>query len=136
MTNLRYADDATLLAGTNEDLIERVERVRRASEKAGLYMNVGKTKVMSTGDIGQVTVDRKDIEVVTKFVFMGALITTDGLCEKEVRRRIATGKAAMGGLTSIWKDIGVTNETKVKLVKVLVFPIVSVRSGDLDNEKT
>ena len=124
VTNLRYADDTTLLAGTKEDLTELVERVRRASEKAGLYLNVGKTKVMTTGDIREVTVDGKDIEVVTKFVFLGALITKDGLCEKEVRRRIAMGKAAMGGLTSIWKDRGVTMETKMKLVKVLVFPIV------------
>ena len=124
VTNLRYADDTTLLAGTKEDLTELVERVRRASEKAGLYLNVGKTKVMTTGDIGEVTVDGKDIEVVTKKNFLGALITKDGLCEKEVRRRIAMGKAAMGGLTSIWKDRGVTMETKVKLVKVLGFPIV------------
>ena len=79
---------------------------------------------MTTGDIGEVTVDRKDIEVVTKCVFFGTMITEDGLCEKEVRRRIAMGNAAMGGLTSIWKDRGITLETKVKLVKVLVFPIV------------
>ena len=118
------ADDTTLLAVTKGDLIELVERVRRASEKAGLYLNVGKTKVMTTGDTGEVTKDGKDIEVVTKFVFLGALITKDGLCEKEVRRRIAMRKAAMGGLTSIWKDRGVTMETKVKLMKVLVFPIV------------
>ena len=69
-------------------------------------------------------VDGKDIDAVTKFVFLGALITMDGLCEKEVRRRIAMGKAAMGGLTSIWKDREVTMVTKVKLVTVLVFPIV------------
>ena len=124
VTDLRYADYTTLLAGTKEDLIELVERVRRASEKARLYLNVGKMKVMTTGDIGEVRVDGKDIEVVTKFDFLGALITKDGLCEKEVRRRIAMGKGAMGGLTSIWKDRGVTLETKVKLVKVLVFPIV------------
>ena len=87
MTNLRYADDTTLLAGINEDFIERVESVRRANEKAGLYLNVGETKVMTTGDIGEVTVDGKDIEVVTKFVFMGALITKDDYarrkCEEE-----------------------------------------------------
>ena len=59
-TNLRYADDTTLVAGTKEELIELVERVRRASEKAGLYLNVGKTKMMTTGDIGEVTVDGKD----------------------------------------------------------------------------
>ena len=67
------------------------------------------------------TVDGKDIEVVTKFVFLGALITKDGLSGKEVRRRIAMGKAAMAGLTSMWKDRGVTMET---IVKVLVLPIV------------
>ena len=82
------------------------------------------TAPFTGANIGDVTVDGKDIEVVTKFVFLGALITKDGLCEKEVRRRIAMGKAAMGGLTSIWKDRGVTMETKVKLAKVLVFPIV------------
>ena len=65
VTNLRYADDTTLLAGTKEDLTEIVERVRRANEKAGLYLNVRKTKVMTTGDIGEMTVDGKDIEVVT-----------------------------------------------------------------------
>ena len=96
----------------------------RDSEKAGLYLNVGKTKVMTTGDNGEMTVDGKDIEILTKCVFLGALITKDELCEKGVRRRIAMGKAAMGGLTSIWKDRGVTTETKVELVKVLVFPIV------------
>ncbi len=64
---------------------------------------------------------------------MGALITKDGLCEKEVRKRIVMGRAVMGGLTSIWKDRGVMIETKVKLVKVLVFPIVLFRRGDLDN---
>ena len=80
--------------------------------------------MLTTGDTGEVTVDGKEIEVVTKFVFLGELITEDGLCEKEVRRRIAMGKAAMGGLTSILKDRGVTLETKVKLLKVLVFPIV------------
>ena len=89
VTNLRYADDTTLLAGTKEDLIELVGRDRRASEKAGPYLNVGKTKVMTTGDIGEVTVDGKDIEVVKTFVFLGTLITEDGLCEKEVRRIIA-----------------------------------------------
>ena len=101
-----------------------MERVSRASEKTGLYLNVGKTKVMTTGDIGGVTVDGKDIEVVTKFISLGALITKDGLCGKEVQRRMAIGKFAMGELTSIWKDRGVTMKTKVKLVKVLVFPIV------------
>ena len=124
ITNLRYADDTTLIAGTKEDLTEIMERVRKTSEKAGLYLNVLKTKVMTTGDIGEVAVDGKTVEVVTKFVFLGALITKDGLCDKEIRRRIAMGKAAMGVLTTVWKDRGITLQTKVKLVKALVFPIV------------
>ena len=79
------------------------------------------------------TADGKDVEVVTKFVFLGALITMDGLCEKEVRRRIAIGKATMEGLTSIWKDRGVTLETKVKLTsESFGVPNCSTRSGDLD----
>lgn len=69
-------------------------------------------------------VDGKKVEVVTRFMFLGTLITKDGLCDKEIRRRIAMGKAAIGGLTTIWKDRGIKRETKVKLVKALVFPIV------------
>ncbi|KAI0221995.1 hypothetical protein LSAT2_026737 [Lamellibrachia satsuma] len=124
ITNLRYADDTTLIAGTKEELTEIMERVRKTSEKAGLYLNVLKTKVMTTGDIGEVSVDGKTVEVVTNFVFLGALISKDGRCDKEIRRRIAMGKAAMGGLTTVWKDRGITLQTKVKLVKALVFPIV------------
>ena len=82
------------------------------------------------------SVDGKDIEVVTEIVFFGTLITEAGLCEKEVRRRMAMEKAAMGGLTSIWKDRGVTLETNVKLVKVFGVPDSTIWSGDLDNEKT
>ena len=103
---------------------ENIDIGKGASEKAGLFLHVGKTKMMTTGDIGEVTISGENIEVVTKFVSLGALITKDGLCEKEVGRIIAMGKAAMGRLTSIWKDRGVTLVTKVKLVKVLVFPIV------------
>ena len=86
VTNLRYADDTTLIARTKEDIVEIMERVRKTSERAVLYLNVLKTKVMTTGDIGQVTVDGKIEEVVTSFVFLGALITRDGLCDKDIRR--------------------------------------------------
>ena len=138
VTNLRYSDETTLLAGTKDDLIELVEIVTRASERAGLYMNVRKTKAMTTGDTGEVTVDGKDIEVVTKFVFLGALIfyTKDGLCDKEVRRRIAVGESRNGrtninveGQRSNDGDEGETSES---------FGVLgcSIRSGDLDNEKT
>ena len=117
-----------------------MERVRRASEKAGLHLNVGKTKVKTTGDIGEVTVDGKDIEVVTKFVFLGVLITKDGLCENEVRRRIAIPcekPQHLGGLTSIWKDRGVLNAgDEGETSESFSVPDCSIRSGDMDNEKT
>ena len=109
--NLRYADDTTLIAGTKEDLIGIVERVRKTSEKADLYLNVLKTKVMTTGDIGEVRVDGKIVEVVTSFIFLGALITRDGLYDKEIRRRNAMGEAAMRGLTTIF--YGKTGESSL-----------------------
>ena len=71
VTNLRYADDTILIAGTKEDLVKIMERVMKTSEKAGLYLNALKTMVMTTGDIGEVTVDGKIVEVVTSFTFLG-----------------------------------------------------------------
>ena len=118
VTNLRYADDITLIAGTKEDLVEIMARVRKTSEKAGLYLNILKTKVMTTGDIGEVTVDGNIVEVVTRFIFLGALITREGLSDKEIRRRIAMGKTAMRGLTTVWEDRGIKLATKVKLVNI------------------
>ena len=101
-----------------------MERVKLASEKADLYLNVGKTKVMMTEDQGEMVIDGKHIEVVSHFIFLGSLITKDGFYEKEIRRRLAMGRSAMGGLTKIYKDRGITLRTKSRLVKVLVFPIV------------
>ena len=92
---MRYADYTTLIAGTMEDIIEIMERVRKTSEKAGVYLNVLKANVMTTGDIGEVAVDGKIVEMVTSFIFLGDLITRDGLCDKEIRRRIGMSKAAM-----------------------------------------
>ena len=97
--------------------------VRKTSETAGLYLNGLNTTVMTTGYIGDVTVDGKTVEVVTSFTFL-ALITGDGLCDKEIRRISGMGKAAIGGLITIWKDRGMKLATKVKLVEALAFPIV------------
>ena len=82
---MRYADGTTLIAGTKEDLIEIMERVRKTSEKADLYLNVVNMKVMATGYIGEVTVDGNIVGVVTSLIYLGALITRDGLCDKEIR---------------------------------------------------
>ena len=74
-----------------------MERVKLASEKACLYLNVGKTKTMTTEDQGEMVVDGKHIEVVSHFIFMGSLIAKDGFCEKEISRRLAMGRSAIGG---------------------------------------
>ena len=104
VTNLRYADDTTLIAGTKYDLTELITKVKRASEEAGLYLNVKKTKVMTTGKLDHIILDDNNIEIVDKFIFMGDLITNDGVTDKELRRRQAMGKCAMGSLKRIFKD--------------------------------
>ena len=90
--NLRYADDTTIIVGTK--LIEIMERVRKTSKETSLYRNVLNTKVNTTGYIEDVTVDGKMVDVVTIFIFPGALIIRDGLCDKEIRRGMAMGKAS------------------------------------------
>ena len=93
-----------MIAGNREDLIELIEKVKSSSEKAGLYLNVKKTKVMATGELDSIIVDGVNIEVVERFVFLGALITSDGQIDMELRRRIAMGKSVMGSLRKIFKD--------------------------------
>ena len=82
-----------------------------SSEKAGIYLNVGKTKVMITEDQGEMVVDGKHIEEVSHFIFLGSLITKDGFCEREIRRRLAMGRS------TFWKDRGITLRTMIRLVK-------------------
>ena len=124
ISNLRYADDTTLLTSTENELSHVFEKVRLASAEAGLFLNVDKTKIMTTGDATNINIGGKAVECVNKFSFLGAMLTNDGACVTEVKRRITMGKAAMGRLTKIWRDRGITLCTKVALVKALVFPIV------------
>ena len=92
VTNLRYSDETTLLAGTKDDLTELITKVKRASEEAGLYLNVKKTKVMTTGQLDNIIVDDNNIEIVDRFIFLGVLITNDGVTDMELRRRLVMGK--------------------------------------------
>ena len=137
VTNLRYADDTTLLAGTKEDLIELVEKVRRASEKAGLYLNVGETNVVTTGDIGEVTVYGKDIEVVKKFVFLGALHDYQGRTMREgSAKKNSCGKSRNGGTNINMEGQGSNATDEGETSESFGVRDCSLRSGDLDNEKT
>ena len=124
LNNLRYADDTTLLAGRKEDLAELIKRLRRESEKAGLYFNIKKTKIMTTAEWETFEIDGEEIQVVTSFSFLGSMIEREGRCETEVRRRIILGKSAMQGMGKIWRDRHVSMETKAGLVKSMIFPIV------------
>ena len=124
VSTLRYADDTTLIASNREDLIELIEKVKSSSEKAGLYLNVKKIKVMATGELDSIIVDGVNIEVVERFVFLGALITSDGQIDMELCRRIAMGKSAMGSLRKNFKDRDLRLATKVKIVQTLIFPII------------
>ena len=123
VNNLRYADDTTLLANSTADLEQLVLRVKEASEKAGLFLNLKKTKVMSTAVLNEFKVNNEPVEVVDAFNFLGAQISTKNSVSQEIRRRIGMGKAALQGLTAIMKDRGTSKVTKVKLVQTLVFPV-------------
>ena len=95
VTNLRYADDTTLITGTKDNLTEIITKVKRASEEAGLYLNVKKTEVMTTGKLDHIIVDDNTIEIVDNCILLGVLITKDGVTDKELRRRLVMGKCAM-----------------------------------------
>ena len=124
INNLRYADDTTLLAESKEELLQLVTSVIEKSAQAGLYLNLKKTKIMSTEEIEEFEVDGEKIGVVRDFIFLGAKIEDSGSCKGEILRRLALGRAAMTGLTKIWKDKDITITTKCRIVNALVFPVV------------
>ena len=99
-------------------------RVKEESEKAGLKLNIQKTKIMASGLIISWQVDGETMETVTKFVFLGSKITADGDCSHEIKRFLVLGRKAMTNLDSILRSRGITLLTKVPVVKALVFPVV------------
>ena len=105
-----------------------LENVKQESESMGLRLNVAKTKLMIIGEdqpTDPLMVDGKEVEKITQFNFLGALITVDGSCNHEVRRRLTMARSAMANLSKIWTDRGVTIATKTRLVQALVFPIAT-----------
>ena len=128
VNNLRFADDTTLAANSKKGLTELLQCVKVASEKAGLFLNVKKTKVLTTSDEATFKLNDVEIEVVKGFAFLGSLLDHEGSCKAEILRRIAMGRTAMMGLQKIWKDKNILKTTKVKLVQALVFPVVTYGS--------
>ena len=120
ITNLRYADDTTLLAETEEGFKMLLTRIKEESEKSGLRLNSKKTKVMVTlGELGEFITAGKTFEVVDSFTFLGERIDCDGVCTSNITRRIAMGKAAMTGLYRVMKDRAISVPTTLPLAKAL-----------------
>ena len=121
INNLRYADDTTLRAESEEELKSLLMKVKEESEKVGLELNIQKTKIMASGLITSREIDG---ETVADFIFLGSKITADGDCSHEIKRRLLLGRKVMTNLNSILKSRDITLSTKVHLVKAMVFPVV------------
>ena len=124
INNLRYADDTTLMAESEEKLKTLLMKVKEESGKVGLKLNIQKTKIMVSGPITSWQIDGETVEAMTDFIFGGSKITADGDCSHEIKRRIVLGSKVMTNLASIFKRKDLTLLTKVRLVKAMVFPVV------------
>ena len=124
INNLRYADDTTLLAESKEKLKNLLMRVEEESEKAGLKLNIQKTKIMASCLITSWQTDGETMETVTDFILFGSKITADGNCTHEIKICLLLGRKVMTNLDSILKSRGITLPTRVHLVKAMVFPVV------------
>ena len=124
INHLRYADDITLMAESEEELKSLLMKVKVESEKVGLKLNVQKMKIMASGPITSWQIDGETVETVSDFIFLGSKITADGDCSHEIKRRLLLGRKAMTNLDSIFKSRDITLQTKVHLVKAMVFPVV------------
>ena len=124
INNLRYADDTTLMAESEEELKRLLMKVKEESEKVGLKLNIQKMKFMASGPITSWQIDGETMETVTDFIFLGSKITVDGDCNHEIKRCLLLGKKAMTNLDSILKSRDITLSAKVHRVKALVFPVV------------
>ena len=124
INNLRYADDTTIMAESEEVLKSLLMKVKEECEKAGLKLNIQKTKVMASGPITSWQIDGETMETLTDFIFLGSKITADDDCSHEIKRRSLLGRKAMTNLDSILKSRAITLPAKFCLVKAMVFPVV------------
>ena len=124
INNLRYADDATLMAESEEEPKSLLMKVKEESEKIGLKLNIQKTKIMASGPITSWQIDGETVETVRDFIFWGSKITADVGCSHEIKRCLLLGRKVMTKLNSILKSRDITLSTKVCLIKAMVFPVV------------
>ena len=125
INNLRYVDDTTLMAESEEELKSLLMRVKEESERVSLRLNIKKTKFMASSPITAWQIEGEKVEVVTDFLFLGSKITVDSDCSHEIRRRLLLGRKAMTNLDSVLKNGDITLLTKVHIVKAVVFPVVT-----------
>ena len=124
INNLRYADDTTLMAESEEELKSLLMKVKEESEKVDLKLNIQKTKIMASGPITSWQIDREIMETVRDLIFLGSKITADGDCSHEIKGHLLLGRKAMTNLDSILKSRDITLSTKVCLIIAMVFPEV------------
>ena len=124
INNLRYTDDTTIMAEREEELMNLFMKVKEESEKAGLKLNIQKTKIIVSGPITSWQVDGETMETVADFIFLGSKITADGDYSHEIKRCLLFGRKVVTKLDSILKSRDITLPTKVRLVKAMVFPVV------------
>ena len=124
INNLRYVDDITLMAESEEELKSFLMKVKEESKKVGLKLNIQKTKIMAPGPITSWETDGETVETVADLIFGGSKITADSDCSHEIKRLLLLGRKAMTNLDSILKSRDITLPTNVHLVKATVFPVV------------
>ena len=124
INHLRYADDTTLMAESEEEVKSLLMKVKEESEKVGLKCKIQKTKIMTSGPITSWEIDGETVETVPDFIFLGSKITADGDCSHEIKRRLLLGRKVMTNLDSIFKSRDITLPTKIRPVKAMVFPAV------------
>ena len=124
INKFRYANNTTLMAESEEELKSLLMEVKEEREKLGLNLNIQKTKIMASGPITSSEIDGETVETVADFIFLGSKITADGDCSHEIKRHLLLGRKVMTNLDSIFKSRDITLQTKVHLVKAMVFPVV------------
>ena len=124
INNLRYADDTTLMAESEEELKSLLMKLKEESEKVGLKLNIQKTKLMASGPITSWKIDGETMETLRDFILGGYKITADGDCNHEIKRHLLLGRKLMTKLDSLLKNRDITLPTKVNSVKAIVFPVV------------
>ena len=127
INNVRYADDTILMAESKEELKSFLMKVKEESENVGLKLNIQKTKIMAPGPITSWQIDGETMETVTDFIFLGSEITADGDCSHEIKRHLLLERKTVTNIGNILKSRDITLPTKIRLVKVLVFPVVTYR---------